>query len=98
MLQPSENVLIRDGHVESASAFENILDLEEFNASNRADNLRLRKKYGYKGLLIADGPLIPDQYVYALQCGFDAVKVDNDTFVRQAESDWFSAMDAFSLT
>lgn len=58
----------------------------------------LRKKYGYKGLLIAEGPLIPDQYVYALQCGFDAVKVDEQTYERQAESDWFEAMDSFKLT
>ena len=39
----------------------------------------LRRKYGYMGQLIAEGPLIPDQYVYALQCGFDAVKVDEKT-------------------
>lgn len=59
---------------------------------------QLRKKYKYNGTLIADGPLIPDQYVYALQCGFDAVKVDEETYGRQTESDWFSAMDAFGLT
>ena len=58
----------------------------------------LRKKYGYTALLIAEGPLIPDQYAFALQCGFDAVKVDEGTYARQTESDWFNAMDAFSLT
>lgn len=58
----------------------------------------LRRKYGYEGKLIAEGPLIPDQYVYALQCGFDAVKVDEETYSRQSESHWFSAMDAFGLT
>ena len=58
----------------------------------------LRKKYGYTALLIAEGPLIPDQYAFALQCGFDAVKVDETTYSRQTESDWFKAMDAFSLT
>ena len=58
----------------------------------------LRKKYGFTGDLIADGPLIPDQYVFALQCGFDAVKVDGVTYERQAESHWFDAMDAFKVT
>ncbi len=58
----------------------------------------LRKKYGFTGDLIADGPLIPDQYVYALQCGFDAVKVDGVTYERQAESHWFDALDAFKVT
>lgn len=59
---------------------------------------QLRKKYGYSALLIAEGPLIPDQYAFALQCGFDAIKVDEGTYSRQTESDWFNAMDAFSLT
>ena len=55
----------------------------------------LRKKYGYSGTLIADGPLIPDQYVFALQCGFDGVKVDGETFGRQAGIHWFNAMNDF---
>ena len=58
----------------------------------------LRKKYGYEGLLIATGPLIPDQYAFALQCGFDAVKVDEDTYSRQSESEWLDAMAAFRIT
>ena len=58
----------------------------------------LRKKYGYKAMLIAEGPLIPDQYAFALQCGFDAVKVDEATYTRQSESDWFKAMTDFNLT
>lgn len=57
----------------------------------------LRRKYGYMGQLVAEGPLIPDQYVYALQCGFDAVKVDEKTYSRQNEADWFEAMDSFGL-
>ncbi len=136
MSQISENILIRDGHVEPADIYENIADIDGFISSNRAESVRLandvdltqiqsqisnlktilvefpsfadgrgfsiarelRQKYGYIGLLIADGPLIPDQYVYALQCGFDAVKVDKTTFARQSETDWFEAMDAFNLT
>lgn len=57
---------------------------------------QLRKTYGFKGTIIADGPLIPDQYSMALQCGFDAVRLDGKTFSIQAESDWFNAMDAFA--
>jgi len=132
----TDNILIKDGHAESAADYEDLPNLEEFLSSNRGEQLRLqndvdltkivlrlnnikvisvdfpgfadgrgfsiarelRKKYGYTGLLIADGPLIPDQYVYALQCGFDAVKVDEATYSRQSESDWFEAMDSFRLT
>jgi phosphoadenylyl-sulfate reductase (thioredoxin) len=56
---------------------------------------QLRKTYGFTGAIIADGPLIPDQYAMALQCGFDAVRLDGKTFSIQTESDWFEAMDAF---
>jgi len=136
MQQASENILVRDGHVEAADLYENIDGLEAFMSSNRAESVRLdndvdltkiqsqisnlkvilvdfpsfadgrgfsiarelRQKYGYRGFLVADGPLIPDQYVYALQCGFDAVKVDKATFARQSESDWFESVDAFNLT
>ena len=133
---PLNDVLIKDGHTESAEDVDNLPELESFLSSNRGDAVRLpndvdletiklrlpnvktiivefpnfadgrgfsiarelRKKYGYKALLIAEGPLIPDQYAFALQCGFNAVKVDEGTYSRQSESDWFNAMDAFSLT
>jgi phosphoadenylyl-sulfate reductase (thioredoxin) len=133
---PLNDVLIKDGHTESAEDFDGLPALEEFLNSNRGDAVRLpndvdleaiklrlpniktiivefpnfadgrgfsiarqlRKKYGYKALLIAEGPLIPDQYAFALQCGFDAVKVDETTYGRQSESDWFNAMAAFKLT
>ena len=59
---------------------------------------QLRNRYGFKGELVAAGPLIPDQYVYALQCGFDAVKVDPDTYAKQDAQEWRDALDAFDLT
>ncbi|NNC37646.1 MAG: phosphoadenylyl-sulfate reductase [Acidimicrobiales bacterium] len=59
---------------------------------------QLRKRYGYKGELIAEGALIPDQYVYAIQCGFDAVKVDPDTYAKQEPLEWRQALAAFDLT
>ena len=133
---PLNDVLIKDGHTESAEDFDGLPELENFLSSNKGDEVRLpndvdlesiklrlpniktiivefpsfadgrgfsiarelRKKYGYKALLIAEGPLIPDQYSFALQCGFDAVKVDEGTYGRQSESDWFNAMNAFNLT
>ena len=55
----------------------------------------LRKKYGYRGTLIADGPLIPDQFTFAMQCGFDGVKVDGVTFGRQNGVHWLDALNEF---
>ena len=59
---------------------------------------QLRKTHGFTGELVAAGPLLPDQYVYLLQCGFDAVRVDPDTYARQTPEEWRDAMDAFRLT
>jgi phosphoadenylyl-sulfate reductase (thioredoxin) len=59
---------------------------------------QLRNRYGFAGEIIAAGPLIPDQYVYALQCGFDAVKVDPETYAKQDPEEWRDALDAFDLT
>ncbi len=59
---------------------------------------QLRVHHGYTGLLIADGPLIPDQYAFALQCGFDGVRVDETTLSRHTGGDWAKALDDFDLT
>ena len=59
---------------------------------------QLRTKYKYEGLLIADGPLIPDQYAFALQCGFSAVHIDDETLKRHTIEDWHTALDDFDLT
>ncbi|GGX58940.1 hypothetical protein GCM10011309_05490 [Litorimonas cladophorae] len=59
---------------------------------------QLRRKYAYEGLLIADGPLIPDQHAFALQCGFDAVRLDDETLKRHTVEDWHGALDEFDLT
>ncbi len=59
---------------------------------------QLRKKFGYEGLLVADGPLIPDQHAFALQCGFDAVRLDDATLSRHTIADWHAALDEFDMT
>jgi uncharacterized protein (DUF934 family) len=43
---------------------------------------RLRKA-GYRGRLIAKGHLIPDQFAYALSCGFDELEVSDKIPVSQ---------------
>jgi len=58
----------------------------------------LRHRAGFEGELIASGPLIPDQYAYAIQCGFSAVKLDEAVHKRQGESNWFNALSEFGLT
>ena len=58
----------------------------------------LRHRSGFKGQLIAEGPLVPDQYAFALQCGFNAIKLESDLYERHTEGSWFKALDQFDLT
>lgn len=58
----------------------------------------LRQRHGYTGLLVADGQLIPDQFAFALQCGFDAVRVSDGELARHSLEAWDAALDAFDLT
>ena len=58
---------------------------------------RIRTK-GFNGELWAAGHVIPDQYAFARTCGFDAIWVDDDVFVRQTESDWQNAAESLSLS
>lgn len=58
----------------------------------------LRTRYGYEGLLVADGQLIPDQFAFALQCGFDAVRVVDGELNRHTPEAWDANLDDFDLT
>ncbi|MDE2363550.1 MAG: DUF934 domain-containing protein [Hyphomicrobiales bacterium] len=57
---------------------------------------RLRRA-GFKGLLRASGPLIPDQFPYALACGFDEIELPDASAARQPESQWLQALGAITL-
>jgi uncharacterized protein (DUF934 family) len=58
-----------------------------------ARQLRLR---GFEGELRAVGPLIADQFAFALFCGFDVVEIDDARAARQPLTHWLEAVDAFS--
>lgn len=50
---------------------------------------RLRRA-GFRGILRAVGPLIPDQFAYALACGFDEVELPDAVAARQGEAAWLA--------
>lgn len=58
----------------------------------------LRKRANFKGELVAEGPLIPDQYAFAIQCGFSAVKLQPELYARHGEAHWFKVLSEFGLT
>jgi uncharacterized protein (DUF934 family) len=53
---------------------------------------------GYRGTLRAVGPLIADQFAYALACGFDEVELPDAVAARQPIAIWLAAARAFGAT
>ncbi len=53
---------------------------------------------GYRGTLRAVGPLIADQFAYALACGFDEVELPPEVAERQPVEIWLAAARAFRAT
>ena len=47
---------------------------------------------GFGGQLRATGPLIADQFAFALGCGFDAVEIPDTLALRQPEKQWLEAL------
>ncbi|AMJ63463.1 hypothetical protein AXW83_05130 [Bosea sp. PAMC 26642] len=46
------------------------------------------RRAGYDGTLRASGPLIPDQFAYALACGFDEIELPDSSAARQSVEQW----------
>ncbi len=57
---------------------------------------RLRR-LGFRGELRAKGHVIPDQYAYALACGFDTVEISDALAARQPEAHWREAIASMSV-
>ena len=53
---------------------------------------RALRDQGYKGTLRASGALIPDQFAFALDCGFDEVEIGDAQAARQPEAQWLQAL------
>jgi uncharacterized protein (DUF934 family) len=68
------------------------------SADGRGFSLAQRlRRMGYKGELRAVGHLIPDQYSFALSCGFDTVEISEALATRQPEKHWQAARQSMSL-
>ena len=50
------------------------------------------RRHGYQGLLRAQGPLIPDEFYYLVQCGFDEVLLPEASAQRQTIAQWQQAL------
>lgn len=57
---------------------------------------RLIRSHGFTGTLRASGPLIADQFAYALACGFDEVELPEASARRQPVGQWLAALGRIS--
>jgi uncharacterized protein (DUF934 family) len=51
---------------------------------------RQLRALGFKGVLRASGPLIADQFAYALACGFDEIDLPDSVASRQPVAQWLA--------
>lgn len=101
----SAEVLRVDGH-EAIDAIEPhleraktvVINFPSFTDGRGFSLARLIRRVGFKGELIAEGSLIPDQYAAAIQCGFNSVKLEEALLQRHSEGHWFKALTEFGLT
>lgn len=56
------------------------------------------RRTGFSGEVRASGPLIADQFAYALSCGFDTIELPEASAARQPVPQWLNAKDSFSAT
>ena len=68
-----------------AVAFPKFADGRGFSIANAL------RETGYTGTLRATGALLPDQFAFALQCGFDQVEIDDARLARQPLDQWLAA-------
>jgi uncharacterized protein (DUF934 family) len=54
------------------------------------------RNHGFTGTLRASGPLIADQFAYALSCGFDEIELPDTLAARQPVEQWLKARDLIS--
>lgn len=66
------------------------VDFPAFSDGRGFSLARRLRAAGYEGGLRAKGAVIPDQFAYALVCGFDEVEIDEDRAARQPEAHWLA--------
>lgn len=59
---------------------------------------RALREAGYRGRLRAVGELIPDQFAFALDSGFDEIEISDERLARQPLAQWLAAASAISVS
>jgi uncharacterized protein (DUF934 family) len=72
------------------------IDFPSFADGRGFSIARAIRNAGFTGELRAFGPLIADQYAYAMSCGFDTIEIPEDLAARQPEAQWKAAFASMS--
>lgn len=64
----------------------------KFNDGRGFSIARTLRAQGYKGILRATGTLIPDEFAFALECGFDEIELSDEQAARQPIEQWLHAL------
>jgi len=90
---------ILPNNIDAAEAFDKYADTTvlgiEFpsHSDGRGSSLAKRlRRYGFEGKLRAVGPIIPDQFVNLIACGFDEIEISEAQLLRQPLSQWMAAI------
>jgi uncharacterized protein (DUF934 family) len=59
---------------------------------------RALREHGFAGRLRATGEILPDQFGFALACGFDEVEIDEARARRQPIDQWLAAARSFDIS
>lgn len=71
------------------------IDFPKFSDGRGFSIARALRAQGYEGRLRATGALIPDQFAFALQVGFDEIEISDAQAARQPLEQWLQALTAF---
>lgn len=90
---PTEDAAVLANQVDLiAIAFPGFADGRGFTLARRL------RRAGFRGILRAVGPLIPDQFAYAMACGFDEVELPDAVATRQGEAAWLADLAIYSTS
>lgn len=69
-----------------------VIRVEAFGDGRVFSHARWLRQQGFRGEIIASGPLLADQYPALIQCGVDRVEIDDVVAARQPIEHWLAAM------
>lgn len=68
------------------------IEFPQFKDGRGFSIARALRRQGYRGTLRAAGPLVPDQFAFALDCGFDEIEIGDEQAARQPIEQWLHAL------